>query len=214
MMRRRSRFLALPIMVLVLVGAGIAHAQTLANDDPTVRGPLTRDDKDCVRDRTRTTSGTVAAVSKGCSYGYSFDPDRDRDAARDYGVFWFQTTVDPRNGFCVSNVRSVIRVPRGYRIENKTPNFERATSREREKAKLRVDAGGGLRNDAIVKNAYTLFPRKLKPNLSRRKLVVEWNGGTRRMVTIILGVEVSYRENNIPSRSATGWADAELRSNC
>ena len=214
MMRRRSRLLALPIMVVMMLGAGAAVAQTDANDDPTVRGPLSRDEKDCVRDADSTTSGVRAVVSKACSYSFAFNPNRDLDNARDYGVFWFQTTVDPKNGFCVSKVTARIRVPRGYRIENKTPNFERTRSRDRDKAKLRVDAGGGRGNDAIVKNSYVLFPRTLKPSLERRKLTVEWNGGTKNTVAVFLGIEVSYREGNLPNRTAQGSMDSELRSRC
>ncbi|MDQ4096141.1 MAG: hypothetical protein M3174_08065 [Actinomycetota bacterium] len=214
MMRRRFRLLAVPLMVFMMLGAGVAGAQTDAGDDPTVRGPLSRDEKDCVRDADSTTSGVRAVVSKACSYSFAFNPNRDLNPSRDYGVFWFQTTVDPKNGFCVSNVTAKIRVPRGYRIEGKTPNFERTNSRERDRAKLRVDAGGGRGNDAIVKNSYVLFPRTLKPNLERRRLKVEWNGGTRNTVAVFLGVEVSYREGNIPTRTAEGSVESELRSSC
>lgn len=214
MMSSRFRFLAVPIMAFTLVGAGLANAQMLANDDPRVKGPLARDDKDCVRDADSTSSGQRAVVSKACSYSFAFNPNRDNDNQRDYGVFWFQVNVEPKNGFCVSRVMSKIRVPRGYRIENKTPRYERTSSRTRDKAKLRVDAGGGRRNDAIVKNSYGLFPRRLKPDLEARRLTVEWNGGTRNTVAMVLGIEVSYREGNLPDNSAHGSVDSELRSSC
>lgn len=214
MMDKRFRSLAGPVIVLTLFGAGVANAQMLANDDPTVTGPLSRDEKDCVRDADSATSGQTAVVSKACSYSYAFNPNRDKDSARDYGVFWFQTNVDPRNGFCVSNVKAKIRVPRGYRIENKAPTYERTSSPTRDTARLRVDAGGGRHNDAVVKNSYTLFPRVLKPTLDGRKLIVEWRGGTRRTVALALGVEVSYRENNLPDNPASGTVTSELRSSC
>ncbi|MDQ4143382.1 MAG: hypothetical protein M3198_06505 [Actinomycetota bacterium] len=214
MMRKRSKLLALPVMVLTLLGAGVANAQMLASDAPTVKGPLVRDDKDCVRDTDFASSGQRAVVSKACSYSFAYRAGRDNNAFRDYGVFWFQTTVDPDNGFCVSNVLSKIRVPRGYRIEHKAPDFERTATATRDVSKLRVAAGRGRRNDGVVKNSYRLFPRSLKPSLEGRVLKVEWDGATRNTVAMALGVEVSYREGNLPGRSAQGSVDSALRSSC
>ena len=213
MMRTRTKLVALPVMVLTMLGAGVANAQMTANDDPTKRGPIWRDNKDCAKDRSFS-GGQTAVVSKACSYSYTFRRSEDRDLARNYGVFWFQTTIDPRNGFCASNVTATIRVPRGYEIENKAPNFANTSSRTRDTARLRVDAGGGRQNDAVLKNSYTLFRRSVKPNLDGRKLTVEWNGGTGRTVALALGVEVSYPAGDVPGRSAHGDVDAVLQSSC
>jgi hypothetical protein len=212
-MKRRTRLLALPIMVLTLMGAGVANAQMTANDDPTKTGPVWRDNKDCTKQRSFS-GGQTAVVSKACSYSYTFRRSEDRDLARNYGVFWFQTTIDPRNGFCASNVTAEIKVPRGYEIEGKAPTFERASSPKRDTARLRVDAGGGRQNDAVIKNSYRLFPRSVKPDLDAHKLTVEWNGGTGKTVALALGVEVSYPAGDVPGRSAHGDVDAVLQTSC
>ena len=212
-MKRHPILLSLVVIAVTVFGSGIAFAQMKAGERPTVRGPLKFDDKGCARDEDTATSGQTAVVTKGCSYTYDFRKARDRSARRDYGVFWFQATVDPRNGFCLTDVHARIRVPRGYRIEGHAPKHERTSSSRRFKSKL-IARGGGNRDAAVVKNTFTLHPRVLDPDRTTRKLIVDWKGATTKTFALAMGVEVSYRAGDPPNRSARAVATSELRSRC
>ena len=212
-MKRHPILLSLLVLAVTVFGSGIAAAQMRAGDRPTVRGPLRFDDKSCARDVDSTTSGQTAVVTKGCTFTYDFRKAKDRSARRDFGVFWFQTTVDPRNGFCLTDVRGRIWVPRGYRIEGHAPKHVRTTSSRRYTSKL-IARGGGMRDAAVVKNSFKLRPRVLDPDRTRRRLVVDWRGSTRKTFALAMGIEVSYRAGNPPNRSAQEVENSELRSRC
>ena len=213
MVRRNSILLSFTAFAVLVLGATPALGQMRAGDQPDTSGPLAIDDKACARDVDRTTSGRRAVVTRGCSFTYDLAAGQDKSNTRDYGVFWFQTTVDPDNGFCLTNVEADIKVPRGYRIESHTPKQKRTSSSDRTKSRL-VVRGGGATKIAVVKNVFTLHPRVLDPTREGRKFVVEWRGRTTKTFAVAMGIEVSYPQGNPPEKSASAFASSTLRSSC
>lgn len=217
-MKKRLILLSLMVVTTLVVGVSMAGAQLVANEDPETTSNLQRDEarssKKCEKDKAFTSSGQAAVVSRACTYIYAFDPNTDKDNNRDYQVFWLQSSIHPRNNFCVTNVTSEIKIPDAFRIEGKTPKFKSTDSRRKVMAKLRVDAGGGRQNDEIIKQKFGLFPNRLKPNLDGNKLTVEWDGGTTQNLGFAMGIAVSYREENLPEGKAHGVVDVVLESSC
>ena len=218
-MQRRLILLSLLVITALIAGVTAAGAQLDAREEPNHSNNLSLDDKGpasrkCERDVDSTESGQRAVVSKGCTFILQFNPLEDQDNRRDYQVFWFQSSVQPKNGFCVTNVTSQIKVPDGFRVESKTPRFKRVDSRQKVRSRLRVDGGGGRANDGKVSQTYGLYPRSLKPSLDGRTLTVEWNGATKRDLGFAMGLSVSYRQEDLPEGRAHASVDSVLKSNC
>ena len=219
MMKRRLILLSMLVITALIAGVTAAGAQMDARDEPNHSNNLSLDDRGptarkCERDKDFTSTGQAAVVSKGCTFILQFNPLADRDDQRDHQVFWFQSSIHPKNDFCVTNVVSEIRIPRGFTIEAKTPKFKRVDSRERVKSRLRVDAGGGRGNDQKVSQTYGLYPRSLKPRLDGRTLTVEWDGASTRDLGFAMGIAVSYNQEDLPEGRAHASVDSVLKSDC
>lgn len=212
MKRNRIRF-AITAFAVLIFGATPALGQMKAGERPNTRGPLVFDDKGCARDVDRTASGRVAVITRGCSFTYDVRRSRDKSTSRDYGVFWFQNTVDPEAGFCVTNVMSSIEVPRGYRIEGHAPKKKRTNTSTWTRSKLIVRAGGKAKL-GVMKNGYRFHPRVLDPSRDRREVAIEWRGATHKKFALAMGIEVSYPQGDPPDRPAEAFTTSELRSSC
>jgi hypothetical protein len=217
-MKKRLILLSLLVVSTLVLGMSTAGAQLVANQDPDTTSNLSRDkarsSKKCEKEKTFTSTGQPAVVSRACTYIYSFNPQTDKSKNRGYQVFWLQSSIHPRNDFCVTNVLSEIKIPDEFRIEGKTPKFKSTDSRRKVMARLRVDAGGGRKNDEVIKQKFGLFPNSLKPNLDGNRLSVEWNGGTTQDLGFAMGIAVSYREGDLPKGKAHGTVEASLKSSC
>jgi hypothetical protein len=216
-MKRRLILLSLLVVAALVASITAAGAQLDARDNPTTTPDIDFDPgegKRCQKDKDSTESGTTAVVSRACTFMYQLAPSADKDPNRDYLVFWLQSSVSPRNNFCVTNVVSEIRIPDGFRIESKTPKFKRTDERKKVKAKLRVDAGGGRQNDQVVKQNFGLFPNTLKPELNGRSLVVQWKGEASRDLGFAMGLEVSFPDEDLPKGRAHGEVDSVLKASC
>ena len=212
-MRKNPVRLAVTAFAVLVFGATPALGQMNAGERPDTRGPLVFDDKACARDVDKTTSGRRAVVTRGCSFTYDLRRGQDNSNSRDYGVFWFQTTVDPEGGFCLTNVETTIKVPRGYRIESHTPKKKRTSTSDRTRSRLIV-RGGGNAQLAVIKNSYTMHPRVLDPARDGREFTVEWRGATHKKFALAMGIEVSYPQGDPPNKSASAFAASELRPSC
>jgi hypothetical protein len=217
-MKRRLVLLSLLVIATLVASITAAGAQLDARDNPNVSDDISVEEagpgKKCEKDKDFTTSGRAAVVSRACTYLLNVGPGADNNPNRDYKVFWLQSSVSPRNNFCVTDVDSEIRIPDGFRIEDKTPKFKRTSTRKRVKVRLRVDAGGGRSNDQFVKQHFGLHPRTLKPNLSGRTLSLDWDGAARGDLGFAMGLAVSYREGELPQGRAHGEVDSVLRTSC
>ena len=218
-MKRRLILLSLMVITALIAGISAAGAQMDAKDEPHHTSNLQRDDKGpasrkCERDRDFTSTGRPAVVSKGCTFIFQFNPLADQDTHRDYQVFWFQSSIQPKNDFCVTNVVSQIEFPEGFRVESKTPKFKRTDNRRKVKSRIRVDGGGGRANDQKISQTYALYPNAMRPKLEGRTLSVEWSGGTRRDLGFAIGVAVSYPQEDLPDGRAHASVDSVLKSDC
>lgn len=216
MMTKRPILLTALVMVILVLGVGIAGAQMEANNEPTTSGDVSVGLKKCVREVAEAPSGQNAVVSKACSFIVDVDPEKDLSDNRDYQVFWFQVNVAPKNGFCLTKIKNRIRVPDGYRIESSAPGFVQSNQRRKYTTRLPVKAGGGPNDDRVgsVKNIFGLFPGVIDPTLEDNKFVVTWEGETEKAAALALGIEVSYPQGDPPARRAHGFVDSTLRTSC
>ena len=213
-MARSKRFAALIAAVgLAVVPAPAEAAQLDARDNPKVSGPLSHAGGACTTDREKS-GGELAVVSRACGDVYGFNPEAEGNKRRNYDVVWLQTNVDPRNGWCVTEARSIIRVPKGYRIEGWAPRKERADTKRRVRTRLVATAGGTAENNGVVKNSWVLVPKVADPTVTRRKLILEWRGETGRKLGFALGVEVSFRANDRPAADPAGRVVSTLKPSC
>jgi hypothetical protein len=211
-MQRSLRTVAIAAILGALLLPTDASAQLDAKENPRKTGPLAKDGGQCKRDVARSGS-QVAAVSKSCSDVYSFNPERESKQNRDYGAVWLQSSVDTKPGWCTTETVMTLRVPRGVRIEDRTPSFKRTDDGQRVRARIVVDADGTAEKNGVVKNHFRLFPNRLKPNVDGRTLTVDWKGNTGRTLGFAMGVEVSWNsDEGFPNRSPRGAVVSAIRS--
>jgi hypothetical protein len=210
---RRSMKTAVAVAILgALLFPTDASAQLQARENPNKSGPLVRDGGRCDRDRARS-GGELAAVSKSCSDVYSFNPLRENKPNRDYGAVWLQVTVETMPGWCARATEMEIRVPRGVRIEDRTPSFKRVEEPDRTRARIVVDADGTADRNGVIQNHFRLYPQRIKPNVDGRSMTLDWKGNTRRTLGFALGVEISWNsDDGFPDRSPRGTAVSALES--
>lgn len=196
-----------PAVVLTLALASPAHAAQLDPKTPPVTsGPLvddsdTYDGNRCTRNQVPGTNGEVAAVAKFCWTFYRFDPAAETDAARDYGVWWIQSVVKPRNGWCVNKVVTQLSMDTEaslHGISGRDFETQKATQIS---PKLRVDAEGMATTQASVKQSLKLFPRKLVTKIAANSNTFKmvWTGTSRRAIAAAGGVEGSWTAEGSPS---------------
>jgi hypothetical protein len=215
-MSKRPILLVSLVAVALMFIMGVADAQLSAKDDPSTRGAADIGIRKCIRDRTRTTTGQVAVISRACSYLIDVKPSRDMNEDLNYTVFWFQANIEPKHGFCLTNIKSKIKVPDGYTIEGSAPQFVQSSERRKVVVKLPVK-GGGDQNDrriGLVKNSFGMLPGVLDPTLEDNKFLVEWDGETDQQAAIAIGIEVSWPADDPPARRTHGSVDSTLRSSC
>ncbi len=194
-----------------MLDAGVANAQLDAREAPNVSGPLIHTGGSCDAGRERA-GGQVVVVLRACSDVYGFKAGKETDPNRDYEVIWLQTSVEPRNGFCATDVTSTLKVPKGTRIERKAPRYKRTDERIRYKTRLVARAGGSAVRRGVVKQKFGLLPRVLDPTVRGRTFTLEWRGRTSKALGFAMGVEISYPENNPPGTQPQGNVNASLRS--
>jgi hypothetical protein len=210
----RSTRAAVAIAVLgaLLLPTDASAAQLNASEDPTKKGPLAKDGGECDRDRARS-GGELAARSKSCSDVYSFNPLFEDKERRDYGAVWLQANVDTEPGWCARSTTMEIKVPRGVRIEGRTPPYKRVEDPERVRARIVVDAGGTADQNGVLKNTFRLYPRRLKPDVDGRTLTVNWKGNTPKKLGFALGVEISWNaDDGFPQASPRSSVTSSLDS--
>lgn len=199
-MRHRS---VIGLLLLVVLGgtAGPAHArQLVARDAPEVSGPLRLASKDCAR-KTKTFEGDTVAVGKFCLRFYSFNPAREGNARRDFGVVWVQANVNPRAGWCATTVRSDVELPGRLRLHARAPHRSSTTRRDARTVRLHVDAAGAARREGLIKQRYIAYPKSIRTRVSDRGRLfrLRWRGSSARNLGFASGIEVSWNaEKGLP----------------
>ncbi len=205
-MAKRLRGPLAGALALVLVAglAAPAFGQLDARTEPVVTGPLTAlgDGKKC-RATKYEVEGEIVARAKICLFLYAFDPEKEDDADRDYGVMWAQTNVDTGGGWCAFKVHTEVYIPEDMPMHAKVQKAQKIATRKKVVMKLAVDAEGHAAEDASVKKGLTLYPRSLSRSRREAKddmdlVRVTWRGETAQKLGFVSGLEVSWPTDEGP----------------
>lgn len=195
----RSKVFVVATCLLALSVSPAHAAQLDPKAAPTVTGPIVEDSdsydgKRCTRRQIPGAGDEVAAIAKFCWTFFRFDPQAESDTERDYGIWWVQSRVNPKNGWCANKVVTQLSMSTGtvlHAISGR--NFQ--TKRARKIApKLTADANGASTTPATVEQSLKLFPNKLNTRLAAKTntLKMVWTGATRRPIAAAGGVEGSW----------------------
>lgn len=185
------------VLACLLLPVGTARAQLDARERPRVTGPLAFLGKRCDR-RVEWAGGRIIATSRSCLRLYAFDPARENNSSRNFGVVWMQSNVDARRRWCATEAKSVISFPRRVRVLGTTPG-DRGASRSRlVRARLRVDNAAD--KAATIQNVFRLNPQGMRTGTMNdgTSFHATWRGSTRRALGFALGVELSWEQGADP----------------
>lgn len=206
------------LAVVMLAGAGVpaGAAQLGAREDPEATGPLARVSKDCSSKAERH-NGKVVANTTSCTYFYAFNPARESDSGRNFGVMWLQTSVNARNGWCTRKVNSDIRIPDVARAHARGPGRVQTDHKRRVRARVTADAQGATSRPGAVEQGFTLRPRLIEPVTLKgpKRFRLKWRGKSARRLAFALGAELSWPRRTPPGSlvTAVGY-EFEKRPDC
>ena len=195
-----------PAVILIMALAVPASAAQLdPRTAPVTTGPLIEDSDSyegnrCSRKVVKGTEDEVAAVAKFCWTFYRLDPSTETDAARDYGVWWIQSLVKPKNGWCANKIVTQMAMSEGSTMHAISGRDYSTSTAKPISPKLSVDAEGTASTPASVRQSLTLIPQKLVTKLvaSTNNFKMVWTGGTRRAVAAAGGIEGSWATETGP----------------
>ena len=200
-MRLKIVALALPLALF----AGSAHGAPAQMDpevEPATTGPLVNsndtyanaENPRCGRETAKALNGETAAVYKLCFSFYRFDPAQESDTARDYGVWWVQATLTPKNGWCARKFKGDLTMSSsGQYSAFTTKDWENGRSKGVTQS-LKVDAEGFATTVATVKKDFVVHPNQTTGGFSKKnnRLNLVWRGATKKTVALVGGVEGSW----------------------
>jgi hypothetical protein len=204
-----------PIVVTAALAVCMALAtpalaeQLQAADDPKVSDNLEAQGKKCATERDEH-EGKVVAVIKACQRFYTLDPAAEDSETRDYGVFWLQTTIEPKPGWCVTSAKSDMVLPSRAKVAARTPDVEETAKKsKRLKTDLSADAAGHAATPGSISQTSTLYPDKQTPSLKKRtkttQFRVHWTGSSGEQLAFVSGVHVSWAtDEGAPRRTRFG----------
>lgn len=196
---RAVGIVSIVVLCSIVLPAAPASAQLDARERPRVTGPLAFVNKVCDRQPERA-GGRLIATSRSCLRFYAYDPAKDDNSRRNFGVVWMQSNVNARRRWCATQVKSVINFPRRTHILGTTPGGRRASEVRPTQARLRVSPATD--SPATIQNGFQLHPQRLSTGLTDQgtSFNATWRGSTRRGLGFALGVELSWRANSDPPR--------------
>ncbi|MGI8407451.1 MAG: hypothetical protein ACR2L3_02965 [Actinomycetota bacterium] len=220
-MRRHLIALALPLALFASSAQG-APMQMDPEVEPTITGPLspssdafvTGATPRCDRQTTKVEGQTVG-VTRICFSLYRFDPTQETDADRDYGVWWIQATLTPKNGWCANRLIAKLDLESNQAHAFTGKDFGVGNSKD-VAAFLRVDADGHASSVGTVKKRFTIHPRTITGSFSAtgNTLKLVWRGATKsKTVALAGGVEGSWAPEAGPG-SFVSQAIPRLISTC
>jgi len=220
-MRLRIIALAVP---LALMANGAHAAQMDPRSEPNTSGPLiaandvytTPESPRCGRQVTKTFDGEVAGVTRLCYSFYRFDPAHETDTARDFGVWWIQGTLTPKNGWCAKRFKADIALSSGGNYHAFTGKDFSATSSRSVTASLKIDAEGSATTPAAVKKSFTLHPSSISAGFvaKNQTLNLVWRGATKKTVALAGGVEGSWESGSGGPGAFVSGAQPTLTDGC
>lgn len=190
------------VAVAILFAPHAAAEQLAAKDDPKVSDNLESQGRKCATERDKH-DGVVVAVVKACQRFYLLDAESETNADRDFGVFWLQSTIDPKPGWCVTSSSSDMVFSSRLALVSKTPNAQETTKRDKRlKTSLSVDAGGDASTPGSISQTSTLYPDKQTPVVKSgdkvTKFRLKWNGSSGDKLAFVSGVQVSWAADDGP----------------
>lgn len=228
-MRSAFKLLAPVILAGTLLwpgqAGGVAASQPGARDKPEASGPLSFEGRSCeqkeevFKDPVTGKRETVA-VAEACVLLYVYDPAKEDDGARDYGIVWLQTTVDARNGWCATKVKSDLTITDDAKLFEHDPKKTIETKhKERVKVSVTTNAQDHGEGTGRLKQSFTLRPERLKPSLEEKASAslfrLRWTGQTNKKLAFVSGVEISWdAEDSVDSMSSGLSYEFEKRGSC
>lgn len=211
------------VVLLLVLALILSVSPAEARREPKQTGPLNLDERQCGRETLRKrVKGRMEVVAKAetCLLFYDYDPLREDDEQRDYGIAWVQARVEPRGAWCATSVWSDLVVSEDTRIHKRTPvkNFKIGRSRELQ-VKIASFANGASDEKATLSEKTTIYPRVLRHvrfTFDRSRVFRQrWMGQRGRAVNLTSGAEVSWAEDDPPDAVSSGLLyDFERRGRC
>jgi hypothetical protein len=177
----------------------------IAPDKPTCFNKLERDPRTDPNPRNGSDKDqTVMAQVRLCSWLLTYDPDQDGNISRDYGAAWVQTSIDARNGYCVRNANTKIRLPldegtAGGRTPHRSVTI---ASPRRKNVSLKVAPANATGRDATIAQHFRLYPKSLevayKVVENGRLYLNNWKGHAtdEQTLSFATGVKMSWLTSN------------------
>jgi len=191
-----------------------------AAEKPTTTGPLIPADSDfegdpCTRRRVKNEEGVLVAVVKYCWSFYRFDTTQETDSTNDYGVYWIQSTVAPRNGWCAEKVNTGLAMADSAVVHDKTLKDYEVRRAKTVTTSLDVDAETNATVAASVAKEFVVHRGTLNARwvAKIKNLKLVWSGGTRRKVAAAGGLEASWASDSGPPAFVPNVAP-RMVSNC
>lgn len=168
-------------------------------EKPVASGPLANDDDNffgepCTRETLRSEDGVVIAKLEYCWSFYRFDPTQETDAERDYGAYWVQSVITPKNGWCATKVTTGLAMDTATVAHRKTLKDLTADKSRRVNPKLVVDAAGSAMTNGTISKPFRLYPNKLGYRWieKNKNFKMVWRGMSRQKLAAAGGLEVSW----------------------
>jgi hypothetical protein len=211
------------LCLVVLLVAVQAPAE--ARRQPKQSGPINFDERQCARKTIRwrnpkTGVREIVAKTETCALSYDYDPLREDNENRNFGILWAQARIDPRGAWCAKKVWSDIVVSEDTRMHKRTPAKNYDLSRSRKiLVKLSSTADGAGDGKATVQETTTFRPKKLRHSrftFERQPVFRQvWTGQRGGVFHLTSGVEVSWAEDDPPDGLSSGvLGNFERRGRC
>lgn len=198
-----------PSLLLPLVPA-VGATQLSVYDSPSLSGPLSAGTARCSTKLERDfrtdpdpKNGTdkdqvVMARVRLCSWLVSYDPKEENDSSRDYGIAYVQTSIDSRNGYCVGQANTKLRIPYTATTYGHSPDKSvTVASPRRKNVRLFINASGHGPAATLAQH-YLLYPKELKALVKQKEkgelFVSRYNGRAKdnQKLAFAEGVKISW----------------------
>ena len=176
-----------------------------ARKAPKKSGPLSFDEKKCDRERElwrdpKTGLIETVARTETCVLVYRFDPLKESNENRDYGIAWTQGKVSPRNGWCARRVTSHLLVSSDGKMHARAPRKDlKIGAKRRLRIRLATDANGTSGKTGSLTETITVWPRLLKHSVIERDRAhifrQHWRGLRGRTTLFASGVVLSWADH-------------------
>jgi hypothetical protein len=199
------------------------QAPAQARKEPQQSGPINLERRKCARETIeRRIDGRTEVVAKleTCALSYDYDPLREDNENRDFGIVWAQVRIEPRGAWCAKKIWSDIGVSQDTRMHKRTPAKDYNLGSARKiLVKLSSTADGAGDATATVQETTMFRPKKLRHSRftfdGQPVFRQVWTGQRGGVFHLTSGVEVSWAEDDPPDGLSSGvLGNFERRGRC